>query len=183
MTDTSALPQFVVSAFDGREFPNWASQSRETLLNHFLEWNGIRGYTGQILQALASIDQFLIDNTEPTVPAWQLPMFTDQDREAIVTAMMDELSDASVKDLAHDALEHLSLVETIGYVFPDDTEELVSMLQSIENEDYVNGEFLRAHDEDDEYGSLIDFAVRMGLLTQDEESVTDLGRQFIGEHS
>lgn len=68
MTDTSALPQFVVSAFDGREFSDWANQSRETLLNHFLEWNGIVGYTGQILQALAAIDQFLADNCDTVTP-------------------------------------------------------------------------------------------------------------------
>lgn len=117
------------------------------------------------------------------VPAWQLPIFTDEDREAIVSSIMDELADESLKDRAHDALDHLSLVETIGYVFPDNTDELVSMLESIEKEDYVNGEFLRAHDEDYEYSALLDFAVRMGLLTKDEETVTDLGRQFIGEHS
>lgn len=117
------------------------------------------------------------------VPAWQLPMFTDQDREAIFSSVMDMLSDESIKSRAHDYLDNAPLVEVIGHVLVDDTEELVSMLQSIENEDYVNGEFLRAHDEDDEYGSLIDFAVRMDLLTDDEETVTDLGRQFIGEHS
>lgn len=136
----------------------------------------------------SAVIYFLQDNLargpgDIPVPAWQLPMFSDEDREAIVSSMMDELADESLKDRAHDALEHLSLVETIGYVFPDNTEELVSMLQSIEKEDYVNGEFLRTHDEDYEYSALLDFAVRMGLLTKDEETVTDLGRQFIGEHS
>lgn len=178
MTDTSALPQFVVSAFDGREFPDWAKQSRETLLNHFLEWNGICGYTDQILKAITAIDQFLADNSEP---AWQLPLFTDEDRETIVQMVMDEIGDASIKDLAHQHLEDEDLIECIGYAYPfEDPEHLATMLQSIIDEDYVNGEFLRFHDDDgDNLTGQVEFAKRMGLIDEAEEVVTERGLEFI----
>lgn len=109
MTDTSTLPQFVVSAFDGREFPDWAKQSRETLLNHFLEWNGICGYTDQILTALASIDKFLADNTEAPVPLWRSGMFTEGEQSELVKARMEELRDCfSAKDEAHEYLDEIT---------------------------------------------------------------------------
>lgn len=109
MTDTSALPQFVVSAFDGREFPDWAKQSRETLLNHFLEWNGICGYTDQVLLALASIDKFLADNAEPVVPLWRSGMFTEEEVTELVRARMEELKDCfSAKDEAHEYLDEIT---------------------------------------------------------------------------
>lgn len=123
---------------------------------------------------------------EPHVAAWQLPMFTDQDREAIVASMMDEVADESVKDRAHDALEHLSLAETIAYVFPDDLEPLVEMLQRIDNksdEEHITGEFLREHNDGDDYDTMLDFAVRMSLLNDDETELTDLGREFVGNNS
>lgn len=133
---------------------------------------------------------FVQDNLErgpgdvPT-PAWYHPMFTEQDREAIISSMMDELADESLRDRAHDALRDLPLAEVIGYVFPDDLEALVEMLQRIDNggdEEYITGEFLRNHNDEDDYDTMLDFCVRMNLLNADEDTLTDLGREFMGLH-
>lgn len=119
------------------------------------------------------------------VPAWQLPLFTDEDRETIVQLVMDEIGDASIKDLAHQHLEDEDLIECIGYAYPfEDPEHLATMLQSIIDEDYVNGEFLRFHDDDgDNLTGQVEFAKRMGLIDEAEEAVTERGREFIARFS
>lgn len=122
----------------------------------------------------------IIDGTI-SIPCWQLPMFTDKDREAIVASVIDELADESIKDRAHDFLETLSLVETIGYVFDDDNEDLARMLDVMTTQDdgHITGQFLRENGEDeDDYPSMLDFAVRMGLLNKEETEVTKLGLEF-----
>lgn len=131
------------------------------------------------IHTLAAKMASIVDPVGP--PAWQLPKFTDQDREAIVSSLMDELADESLKDRAHAALETMPLVEVIGYVFPDDNEDLARMLDVMLTEDdgHINGEFLRLHNDDgDDYDTMLDFAKRMGLITDDENAVTDLGREF-----
>ena len=119
-------------------------------------------------------------------PAWQHSMFTEQDRETIISLMMDELANESLRHRAHGALEPMSLAETIGYAFPDDLEALADMLQRIDNggdEEYITGEFLRNHnDDEDDYDTMIDFCVRMNLLNAEEDTLTDLGREFINLH-
>lgn len=158
-----------------------------TMLNLVCQWIDECG--PDLIETDTLID-FVQENLERgpgdvPVPAWQHPMFTEQDREAIISSMMDELADESLKHRAHDALEHMSLAETIGYVFPDDLEALVEMLQRIDNggdEEYITGEFLRLHNDEDDYDTMLDFCVRMKLLNEAEDTLTDLGREFMGLH-
>lgn len=123
----------------------------------------------------------IVDPVGP--PAWQLPIFTDQDREVIVSSVMDELADESIKDRAHDALETISYIETIGYAFAGDLDDLVRVLDIMLTDDdgHVNGEFLRLHDEDNVYSPVLDFAKRFKLISDDENGVTELGRNFYGQ--
>lgn len=117
---------------------------------------------------------------------WELPMFSEEDKERIVSSMMDEVADESTKDRAHERLEQIDLVETIGYALPGnyDMEFFVEMIQGIDREDYITGEFLRNHDDDgDDYAGQLEFAKRMGLIDEAEETVTDRGREFYVTHS
>lgn len=118
------------------------------------------------------------------VPNWRLPMFTEEDQELIVTRVMEEIADCSVKDLAHSQLEGEDLVECIGYALPAayEAEHMASMLQHLANEEdtYVSGEFLREHDDDgDDYAGQLDFAKRMGLINDDETELTERGVEFV----
>lgn len=118
------------------------------------------------------------------VPCWQLPMFTETDRTIILQAVMDEVSDCSIKDLAKDQLDDEDLVSTIAYAIPSpfDAEEIARMLAHIGNteEAYLSGAFLRDHDDDgDDYAGQLDWAKRMGLINEDETDVTDRGQEFI----
>lgn len=183
------LPQIIAEDADHNGFKATLTIPKESIFDiakvlmvyafHNVEQQAVQEFAREVLGIKEPTE-------EPHVPAWQLPMFTDQDREAIVASMMDEVADESVKDRAHDALEHLSLAETIAYVFPDDLEPLVEMLQRIDNksdEEHITGEFLREHDDGDDYDTMLDFAVRMSLLNDDETELTDLGREFVGNNS
>jgi AcrR family transcriptional regulator len=124
---------------------------------------------------------------EPTAPIRLAndPRFTDQDREAMWDYFLDEANDMSHKDMAEILMEGADLIELIGAVFPKDVEDVARMLEIMTTEDdgHINGEFLRAHDDDgDDYASMLDFAKRMKLISDDEETVTDLGREFISTY-
>lgn len=133
--------------------------------------------------------EFVVDELERgpgdvPVPNWRLPMFTEEDQERIVTLVMEEIADCSVKDLAHDQLEGEDLIECIGYALPDpyEAEHFAAMLQHLANEeeDYVNGEFLRLHDDDgDDYAGQLDYAKRMGLIDDGETKLTERGVEFV----
>lgn len=115
---------------------------------------------------------------EVTVPYWQLPMFTDEDRELIVERVMDEVGDTSIKDLAHEQLDNEDLIETISYACGD-PEEMAQILDSLgTQDDQVSGEFMRIHDEDGELAIYLDFAKRMGLINEGETEVTERGEEF-----
>ncbi len=113
-----------------------------------------------------------------TIRAYDLPMFTDEDKKTIFTMVEDELSSESIKDRVWDYIETMETLECICYAC-EDTQAMADMLIHIDQEPTVTGEFLRLHDDEDNYPTMIDFAVRMGLLNDEETGVTDLGREFI----
>lgn len=123
------------------------------------------------------------------VPYWRLPMFTPEDQNLIVTRVMEEISDCSMKDLAHNHLEDEDLINCIGYAMPSPYEVniMAELLQHMEHggcEDpdhqCASGDFLRAHDDDgDDYAGQLDFAKRMGLINEEETELTDRGREFV----
>lgn len=124
------------------------------------------------------------DDVEKVAPFYLLPMFTDQDRNALISHLMDELCDENLKDRATRHAEGLTLVETIARVFPNDAEALAEMLQRIQNGDgelHIDGEFLREHDDGDGYDTMLNYAVRVGLLNKEETLLTDTGKAFVAE--
>lgn len=126
------------------------------------------------------------DDVEEVAPFYLLPMFTDQDREAIMSSLMDELRDEDLRDRATHHAAGLSLVETIAHVFPDDVGALAEMLQRIQNGDdelHIDGEFLREHNDGDDYDTMLDYAVRVGLLNGEETLLTDTGKAFVAEYA
>lgn len=111
---------------------------------------------------------------------WRSAIFTDEEKNQMVIMMEEEIRD-SLKHFAQDTLDGEDEVSIIGYA-ADDCEALAEMLQRIDNkgdEEYITGEFLREHDDGDGYPAMLDFATRTGLLGEDEETVTDRGREFI----
>ena len=115
------------------------------------------------------------------------PRFTDADREAIFQSFLDEAHDMSHKDMAQILLEGAELVECIGACVPTDceVEHMAEMLQHLDNDEetYVNGEFLREHNDGDGHDVMLDFAKRMGLTNEDETKLTDLGKEFVSTYS
>lgn len=112
-----------------------------------------------------------------SVEPWRLPMFTEGDRETMIMSIMDVIN---FRERAKDALDQSDLIDAIGYACSQDAGDLAHMLIHIQREGYVTGEFLRDHgEEEDEYPDMLDFAVRMGLLNDDETEVTERGTEFI----
>lgn len=112
------------------------------------------------------------------------PIFTNADRNTIVQVVMEEIQDC-VKDLAHQQIADEPLVELIGYACEDSC-EMASMLSKFigtVDVEPVDGEFLRLHDDDDNYAGQLEWAKRMKLLNACEDDVTDLGREFISRWS
>jgi len=110
-------------------------------------------------------------------PLWLTdPRFTKEDQDRIIQTVMEEISDAGVKDLAHSQLEQEPLIEVISYA-DTDAEDTCRVLFNWNNE--VELQELAANmgaagvNMDDH----VDFAMRMGLL--DDNGVTDLGREYM----
>lgn len=130
--------------------------------------------------------EFVIENLERgpgdvPVPSWRTDPFTEQDRQVMRETSMAEVSDASMKDLAEQCLDNESLIGCIGYACRGDPQDLSRMLLNIDMtlEYPVDGEFLRSHDDDGEdYAGMLDFAKRMGLIDEEEKTVTPLGVEF-----
>lgn len=123
---------------------------------------------------------------QPVRSNWGNPMFTEKDRQAIFDNVREEVEqEFDSKYETRKLIEKLSLAETIGYIFPDDVGVLVEMLQRIDNDDeeqHISGEFLRLNNDEDDYDTMLDFCVRMKLLNETEDTVTELGKQFINTH-
>lgn len=124
---------------------------------------------------------------EDVLVPYQLPMFTDEDRQLMFNMVLAEAADISIRDMAELLMDDLSLISCIGYALPPqyDVEDLARMLQHLDNpeEDYLNGEFLRENDNDgDGYAELLDYSKRMGLIDENETELTERGKEFVGEN-
>ncbi len=165
--------------------------SDERMLNILCSWID---NCGPDLIETNTLMSFVVENLErppgdmfpDKTPCWQLPMFTDKDREAMVSTWRDKLLDEDPRDWARAELEGLDLIDTIASIFPDDEEALVDVLRYLDpqqEDSFVSGEFLRENDDDDDYPSLLDFAKRMGLIDEQETEITDRGREFMERFS
>lgn len=145
-----------------------------------MEW-GFRAHEkGMNLEmATRQYQELLSDQTQNSL--LEDPRFTDEDKSRIIECIMDEIRDC-LKDSAIEQAEKEPLIELISYA-DGDPELTANVLQSMSLTDgpKVNGEFLRVHDDDDEnYAETLDFAKRMKLITEDEETVTELGTEYMG---
>lgn len=112
-----------------------------------------------------------------TGPVWLTdPRFTKEDQDHIIQMVMEEISDAGVKDLAHSQLEQEPLIEVIGYadVDPEDTSRILfNWGNETELQELSANMGAAGVNMDDQ----VDFAFRMGLL--DDNGVSDLGREYM----
>lgn len=157
--------------------------SDSTMLRLVCEW--IDSCGPDLIETDTLID-FVQENLERgpmdiPIDFWRSAIFTDEEKNQMVIMMEEEIRD-SLKHFAQDTLDGEDEVSIIGYA-ADDPEALAEMLQRIRNngdEEHINGEFLRLHDDEDGYPAMLDFATRTGLLGEDEETVTERGVEFIG---
>lgn len=125
----------------------------------------------------------------PIAP-WRSPLFTDKERSSMLELTMEDIR-GSLKHYAEGILDDAELVEVIGYACPDTEayglQEFVEMLCHLGSQEpesaYIDGDFLRNHDDDgDDYAGQLDFAKRMGLIDETETKLTDRGIEFIEFH-
>jgi len=123
---------------------------------------------------------------EPLVMPRYDPRFIAADHQSMWEGALEEAADLSTKEIAELVMDNWDLVSCIAACSVIDGnhifEPLAEMLQWIDNkedEEYNTGEFLREHDNGDGYPALLDFAVRMSLLNDDETELTDLGHEFV----
>lgn len=142
------------------------------------------------------LDEFLMESIAESGlpqsapwPHWtHLEMFSPDDREMVRGSLSDIIMDeVDVAAEINNRMDKLSIIEAITLVYPDDVQQLVEMLDSIRGDpdehSSVSGAFLRVHAEDeDNIEELLSFACRMNLLNDDEDELTDLGRQFVEHH-
>jgi hypothetical protein len=112
---------------------------------------------------------------EDYIPPWRTDAFTDDERETMAINEMEEVRD-SAKDIAHEQLDECELIDCIGIIDPD-SEETCRVLKLI-REEWGWAEKARLHDEDNEYGGVIDFLKRFKLITEDELNVTPEGDKY-----
>lgn len=135
-------------------------------------------------QAVQEFAREIISTVIDPVPCHD-PRFNEQDLQSMWEGALEEAGDLSTKEIAELVMDSWDLVSCIAACTVIDgnhvCEPLAEMLQHLANEgeDYVNGEFLRLHDDGDGYPALLDFAKRMGLIDEAEENITDLGREYM----
>jgi len=114
------------------------------------------------------------------------PRFTEQDLQQMWEGALEEGNDLGRKEIAELVMDGWDLTSCIAACTVINGEhrcdELAQILQRIDRrdeEDYITGEFLRLHDDDgDDYGLILDFAKRMGLINEDETEATELGKEY-----
>lgn len=114
------------------------------------------------------------------------PRFSEQDQQQMFEGALEEGSDLGRKEIAQLVLDSWDLVSCIAacsVINGEHTcEPLAEMLQRIDNQEdeaYITGQFFREHDDEDGYPAMLDFAKRMGLINEDETTITDLGREYM----
>lgn len=113
--------------------------------------------------------------------------FTELDKQNMWEGALDEGSDLDRKEIAELVLDSWDIVSCIAACTvirgEHKCEELAHVLQHLSGKletGHVNGEFLRAHDDDgDGYAELLDFAKRMGLIDETENELTDIGTEYM----
>ena len=175
--------------------------TRQLLIDHQLATDCTDGQMVEILCSfLESLDdqgelshtwserlgEFVASQLErgPTLPTIADERFTHADRIKIKREAERQVFDCQL-EIAQDLIGESDMLTLISWASKD-PELLANILMSmrIELGPKVNGDFLRAHDDDgDEYALHLDFAKRMGLIDEAEENVTPLGVEFMQRYS
>ena len=116
---------------------------------------------------------------EDYVPPWRSDVFTDDEKETMAIIQMEEVQ-GSAKEYAHEELDKAELIDCIGMVDPD-FEETCRILKHIAG-DNTYAEACRNHDEDNEFGKVLDFLKRFELITPDEGDITQRGTQYLDQY-
>lgn len=149
---------------------------------HLPHEGGLEEY---LVERLERLPGDLFDEHRAVMPRYD-PRFTEADQQLMFEGALEEGGDLSVKEVAQLVMDTWDLTSCIAACTVIDgehrCEELAQILQRLDQpagEDYVNGEFLRLHDDDgDNYAGLLDFAKRMKLITEDENDCTELGKEY-----
>jgi hypothetical protein len=138
-----------------------------------------------LVERLERVPGDLFDEHRSAMPRYD-PRFNEQDQQLMFEGALEEGSDLGRKEIAQLVMDSWDLTSCIAACTiingEHRCEELAQILQRLDQpagEDYVNGEFLRMHDDDgDDYGLILDFAKRMGLINEEETECTELGKEY-----
>ena len=142
-----------------------------------MEW-GFRAHEkGMNLEMAIQEYQKMIVAESELQPMWRSEIFTDREREEMVTAKIEEIHDCT-KDLAHDDLDGCDLLELVGIIDPDVevTTELLGCLQEGHAcmEDYESGEF-------EHHAVSANLMRRFNMV--EGGKLTPFGLKYLGEYS
>jgi hypothetical protein len=141
----------------------WTKEAAETAMDEVL---GEEGYDKDewIVQP-ACLQPICGTKTEVT-PAWRTELFTDDDQENMAIMQMEEVRECA-KDIAHEYLDELSIVECIALIDPD-ADETIAYLKLVRDcQDWQTS------------SEIVQFCKRMGLLNPDETSVSPRGLEYL----
>lgn len=184
------LPQIIAEDADHNGFKATLTIPKESIFDiakvlmvyafHNVEQQAVQAFAQEIMSTV--IDPVAVHNA-----AVNDPRFTEQDKQAIFEYFLQEAGDMSIKDMASILMDGADLVDCVTGACPVefDPEDVARMLEHIGNseEDYINGEFLRDHDDDgDNYAGMLDWSKCMKLVDDGENELTELGREFVGQH-